>query len=191
MFDKDSIPKMCIDVHLGYIGQSSLNTVANMINEENGDKLVHNVNQVVTVDPATRKPTSLPDWWKNDYKDKVVENERLVVRPFEKPSDYYKFDLKVLWSDTDGYRHTNYVSYIRFCFDAAMSAVNDGALSAFSGDILDYPVKSMSMAYRSECRAGDILDIACWEKEDTSNTLCFDISKDGNSIFQNTIEFYD
>lgn len=42
------LPSLAVRIHLGYVGTSSLNTVATLINHETGDQLAYNVNQVVT-----------------------------------------------------------------------------------------------------------------------------------------------
>jgi len=42
------LPTLAVQLHLGYVGTSSLNTVAMLMNHETGAKLAHNVNQVIS-----------------------------------------------------------------------------------------------------------------------------------------------
>ena len=87
---------------------------------------------------STRRPALIPDWWKSRYSSAVVDNERLIVTAEEVPSTVAtsSYDMKVPWSEMDPYGHTNYQSYVRFCFDAAADAVNAGRYATFDGDIL-------------------------------------------------------
>ena len=185
-------PKLAINLHIGYIGMSSLNSVATLddLEDPNGKPWVRNINQVVSVDKGTRKPAPLPEWWTEKYKEAVVGNQRLIVRAVEVSPNPHVYEFKVMWSDIDRYKHVNYVSYIRFCLDAAMDAVVKGHLSKFKDDILNYNVKLMEISYKGESLANDELKVLTWENLENPWKLHFDISKNGTCIFQNTIEYY-
>lgn len=188
-------PSFEAKLHLGYMGNSSLNSVATLYHTQTGKELARNINQVVTVDKTTRRPAPLPEWWKEKYGDCVVGNERLVIPlvpvPDENVPGFYKGQCQVSWSDTDTYKHTNYLSYIRFCLDAAMDGIVDGQFQKFTGDILQYHVKSIQLAYKGESLARDTLDITVWEDAINAYILHFDVKKDKNTIFQSTMEFYE
>lgn len=180
-----------IKLHLGYVGTSSLNSVATLATKDGGPTLARNINQVVTVDKATRKSMPIPDWWKNEYETSVVENERLVVAQEDVPLDnVFHYEMKVSWNEIDSYRHTNYQSYVKFCFDAAMDAVSKSFYTMLCEDILKYNVKSIQCLYRGESVAGDILKIASWEDKSNPYVLSFSVTKDSNMLFQSQVEFY-
>ena len=191
--DAAKLPPLHTTVHLGYVGNSSLNSVAILTDKDTGKELARNVNQVVTVDKTTRKPSPLSDWWKEKYANSAVENERLIVAPIPIPDKSFSYEMKVPWSEIDTYKHTNYASYVRFCFDAAMDALQAGFYSKFTpgDDILRYHVKKLQIAFKGETKAGDILSVRTWENTENPFVLHFDIGKDGKTINQNTMEFYE
>lgn len=190
--DQIKLPQLAINVHLGYVGGASLNSVAELVDKDTGFVFAQNTNQVVVVDKTTRKPTLVPEWWKERYVSHVIGGEKLVVGLMETPSEerFHTLDLKVSWNDIDGYKHTNYIAYIRFCFDAAMDAVSKGFFSKLSDDILLYPVKKMEISYKGESVANDELTVKCWESDADPFLIHFDISRDGKTLFQNSIEFF-
>jgi len=148
---------------------------------------------VVTASKSTRHPTPVPDWWKSRYLSAVVGNERLNVAaedvPTTVPTSHY--NMKVPWNEIDAYGHTNYQSYVRFCFDAAADAVSAGRYATFDGDILRYNVANIRSLYKSESRANDILNIISWQSPDDPRELHFSIQKDdGTLLFQSCMHFY-
>ncbi|KAK2193487.1 hypothetical protein NP493_12g07000 [Ridgeia piscesae] len=183
-------PSMRVSLCLGYIGTSSLSTAANLNCEETGEVFVHNVNQVVSVDKTTRKPTPLPDWWRTKYASAVVGNERLVIPRFSQPDKVHMYECKIPWSDVDMYRHTNYVAYIRYSIDCAMDGILTGAYSNFTNTQSQYLIKDTNIAFYNESVPNDVLQVASWEDKDNPYILRFDGTKDGKTIFQNSIEFY-
>jgi hypothetical protein len=38
-----------------------------------------NINQVVYIDPSTRKPTPLPDWWKEKYAESAIGKRFSII----------------------------------------------------------------------------------------------------------------
>jgi acyl-CoA thioesterase FadM len=150
---------------------------------------------VALISKKDRKITRVPDEWKRKYASGAVQNERLVVPTDAIPTGPNKtvtrYDMRVRWNDTDGYKHTNYLSYIKFCFDAAQDAVVSGKYSAFHGDILRYNVKAIEVAYKAETRANDQLTVLSWEDDDDPYKLHFSMQKDDGTVaFQSRIEFY-
>ncbi len=150
-----------------------------------------NTNTVVSVDKTTRKSTPLPDWWKDRYRSHVIGNQRLVCEQLQVPEETHRHNMTVTWSDIDGYKHTNYLSYVRYCYDTAMDAIHHKKLSRFHDDITSYLTKRMRALYKGESRAGHELSVACWENTQDPFTLHFDISKEGETLFQCTLEFYE
>ena len=147
---------------------------------------------MVVVDKTTRTPTAIPDWWRERYASAVVENERLVVKTRDVPAaGTHKYALRVLWSDTDRYRHTNYQSYVRFCLDAAMDAVDKRFYVGFSEDILRYDVKTLECLYAGESVAGEEVVVETWQDVAQPLTLLFSISNATKMLFQCSMEFHE
>ena len=191
LVDSVKMPTFEAILQLGFVGNSSLNSIACLTDKEDGSFLAKNINQVVTVDKTTRKPTPIPDWWKNKYMPVVEGNERLIVPALEIPPKTYAYDIRVAWSDIDIYWHTNYLTYIRYCLDTAKDGIVKNYYAKFHDDILQYHVKSMDIMYRGESKAGDRLDVKSWENPDDPYLLHFDISVVGKTIFQNSMHFYE
>lgn len=101
--------------------------------------------------------------------------------------------MRVTWSDTDSYRHTNYESYVRFCLDAAMDAVSKGFYAGFSGDILRYDVATIENLYVGECVEGQELIVHTWQDKERPRRLLFGVesAEDGKTIFQSSMEFHE
>ena len=186
-----SLSSADIELHLGYIGRTSHNSVATLTDNNTGMVLVRNVNQVVNVDRTTHKPIPISDWWRVIYGSYAVEKKSLEVAEEIVPNEkIYWYELKVAWSEIDFYQHTNYLSYVKFCFDAAMDAVSNQFYTMFHKDILNYHVKSVRSFYKGESVAGDILNIASWEDNSNPFLLHFSIQKGSNILFQSHVEFY-
>ena len=188
----EDVPQMEVKLSLGYIGTSSLNSTASLCCRKTGLTYARNINQVVVVDKATRKPTRIPEWWREMYSEMAVTGQSLVVPLIDVMYDHaHKYDVKVAWSDTDQYKHTNYLSYIRFCQDAAMDACHVNHFSAIKGDFLKYNTRNISICYKNETVANDRLVVYVWENESDNMQLHFSIVKDEAIIFQATFSLYD
>ncbi len=186
-------PKWPLQVHaqLGYIGKSSSNSVSSLVVPSTGQVLVKNVNQVVSIDKQTRKPTPLPTWWKEKFGDKAVRKEPLIISKFSKPESANVFTRYVTWTETDMYQHVNWASYVVYSVDALHHGLKKGVFSNMTKAIVRNGIKLMRMAYFGECVEGDELEVYFWEVDDQLRTVCFDIQKDGASVFQNTLTYHD
>ena len=187
----NSTPELVVNLSLGHIGKTSWNSIAVLHDLREGRDLVKTSIQYVLVDRGTRKPKLLPNWWIQKYKEAVAEKERLVVKPLEKPDKCLEFDMKVTWSDIDNRKHTNYMSYSRFCLDAAMEATDKRYYSMFRDDILKYYMKGAEFRYTGESFANDQLRVYTWENVENPWKIHFDIHKiNYSSIFQSSIEYF-
>ena len=141
---------------------------------------------------VTRTPTPIPDWWKDTYQSAVVEDKRLIVAVRQVPVDVttYKYMMKIAWSDTDQYKHTNYQSYVRFCLDAAMDALHNNFYRGLHGDILSYDIRSIESLYAGESRAGDSLMIETWQDPVQDLVLMFSVKREEKLVFQCTMELH-
>jgi len=152
--------------------------------------------QVVAVNKSTRRPTQIPDWWKLRYSSSVIGNECLVLPVEHVPTTVTSscHEMKVPWSEIDIYGHTNFQSYIKFCFDAAAEAVKSDRYATFSGDILRYNVATIQSLYISESCANDVLRVVSWQSPDDPKEVHFSINKDDDgaskTLFQSCMRFY-
>ncbi len=183
------VPKLVVNIHLGHIGNSSLNSVAEVVDKDTGKVFVTNTNQVVCVSKQTRKPAPLPDWWRDQYKDSVMGNQKLIVPLIDKPDQTHCYEVKVGWRDIDAYKHTNYATYLEYCQDAAMDAMHQGVFSKLTGEITNYHIGKTRVLYKGESKACDNLHVHTWENTNNPYILHFQIEKDGILIHQNTVHF--
>ena len=185
----DVWPGVRIDFHLGHVGGASLNTVATLRNALSSQELAWNTNTVVCVDKSTRKPAVIPDWWKSKYADAIVGNKKVHIAPFSVPDDAYEYQVKVPWCDVDGYKHVNYLAYIRYCLDAAMDAIVNDHFTHFGGDIFGHHVRKMEVLFIKESLGGDIINVSVWQDDKDANTLYFSMKRN-DKLFQCKMEFF-
>ena len=191
LLDKPIFPELALSVELGYVGMSSFSDISKLYDTATGEVYASNINQVVSVDKTTRRPTPLPEWWKEKYANYSVNNKGLVIPLLTPPEEMgHTFEVRASWNDVDSNQHVNYVAYIRFCLDAAMDALVHGKFRKLQKDILAYQVKCMDIAYKKECNGGDWLRVSLWQDIKNPYVLYFDVTKDGETLFQNTMEFY-
>ncbi|XP_067686904.1 uncharacterized protein [Haliotis asinina] len=179
-----------INVHLGYVGTSSINFVSNIVEPSSGEILVRNVNQLVAIDKETRKPTPLPSWWKKKHGDKAVRKEPLIVQKLSKPDDAHTYTFRVSWSEIDLYNHVNWTSYVLYSINALHHGIKEGVLRGINKEVVKNGVQRMQMAYFGECVEGDQLTVYFWEVEDQPRTVYFDMERDGRTVFQNTLTYH-
>jgi len=187
------IPSLAVRLSLGYIGTASLNTQAQLIDTKTGSVFAENINQVVTVSRETRKPIALPEWWVEKYTSYSINVPKLVIPVTVTPADAFTYNVKVRWSDTDGYGHTNYISYIRFCEDAAMQAAMEGKLPLYTDTLYDPETKQLQLSYQGESRAGEDLTVHLWQNPDNMHKLYFSLvtAETRTLIFHCTMDFYE
>lgn len=180
---------LLVKVQGGYIGNSSLNALTRISLESCNTELMTNVNQVVYIDPVTRKPTPLPDWWKEKYAESARGKSTLRLEKFEKPAETGHMRVQVTWTFTDNYNHTNWTSYARYAIDAAHLCSKQGSLKHFT-DNIKKGISKIQLHYYGESLEGEYLDVYTWEDREDSTKLYVDINKDNNSIFQCIMYFF-
>ncbi|KAL4234958.1 hypothetical protein ACF0H5_006599 [Mactra antiquata] len=184
-------PKNPLDVKVqsGYVGNSSLNSIAT-VQTLDGQRLLSNINQVVSIDRATRRPKQLPDWWREKYS-KCGENASpLKFEKCSKPEGLVPFEIKVVRSDQDGNGHTNWSSYVRYSLDCIYHNAKHGRIDNFN-DFNQLGLQSMELLHIGECFDDDLLSIYAWNKQQTQSTVCVHVEKDNKVIFQGTYTFYE
>lgn len=185
------VPKnsLIMNIESGYVGSSSVNTKAAIMTPADQKVLFTNINQVVSIDSSTRKPTPFPEWWRKKYSGFGENHVSLIIPKFETKPNAASCQLKVAWSDTDKNNHTNWASYLRFATDAAHHCSDDGFLPNFEANY-KVGIKNIQLRYAGESHEGDILDVAVWQDDDRPEILYVDIHKGTQSIFQTKIEFF-
>ena len=91
----------------GHIGNTSLNAITIVSLESSDTELMSNINQVVYIDPSTRKPTPLPNWWTEKYAEFAIDKSSLMLH------------------------HANWTSYAQYAIDAAHLCSKQGSLKYF------------------------------------------------------------
>ncbi|XP_071103708.1 uncharacterized protein [Haliotis cracherodii] len=192
MYDT-SVPKSPLDVlyQLGYVGKSSLSTVASIVVPSTGQTILRNTNHLVGMDKTSRRPKPLPDWWREKHGGSAIFKDPLIVPRLQRPTDAVQYKVKVAWTHTDNYNHTNYTTYVDFCIDALHYAIEKGCLGALTKDVVKRGIKSMRNTYIGESLENEELTIEVWSSDQDDRTVHFDIQKLGQSIFQSTFVYHD
>ncbi|KAK3797365.1 hypothetical protein RRG08_045723 [Elysia crispata] len=175
------------------LGQTSVTLRQVLINKLDNKELATFYLKMVLVDRISRRPTTLPSWYQEKFKDvkgrvgdqaKFLLNSQLVV-----PEGAFQVERQVMPSDTDHNGHTNQGSYVRFCLDAAQVANKAGVLEYVQGDICLYPVLKISISYKGESDSGDRLMTHLWQDDLSPQMLHFATYREAKLILVATITF--
>ncbi|ESO11002.1 hypothetical protein HELRODRAFT_167520 [Helobdella robusta] len=144
--------------------------------------LASNITSMVFMDGVTRQSEKPPQWWIDKYKYRSDDRLKLVNQKFSIPQDknVFRHPVRILYNDIDFYNHTNYKSYVCYCFEIANQAVNhkfflDGFNS--SGDILNREVKLIEVSYFGESVPDDVLEVSMWIDPNDENVLKFSFDR--------------
>ncbi|XP_060554438.1 uncharacterized protein LOC132715451 isoform X2 [Ruditapes philippinarum] len=188
---KPSVPKCPLDIKVqgGYVGSSSLNSIAT-VQTKCGQQLLSNINQVVSIDRATRRPKALPDWWREKYAKSGEQFSSLKFEKYAKPDSVEPFTIQVVRSDLDGNNHTNWSCYVRYALDGAYHNAKHGKLDSLK-DIDKRGLQSMELLFSGESFDDDKLQVYAWQQEGDGDQIRVHIEKDGNFIFQATLRYFE
>jgi len=181
-----------INFQLCNVGKSSFEKRCTLL-DASGRKLGQTSKQMVLVDEVSRKPVPIPEWWKRKHGSQGVLREKKEVFQYAlhvPAENTYQYSMKPSWNDVDSYHHVNYVSYVMFCFDAAMDAIKHGFYIGFFDDILKYNVKTLQIRFMGEALAGDNLTVVTWQDAQNLRIIHFSIEREGNALVQCSIEFF-
>lgn len=92
------IPKWPLDAKfsLGNVGNSSIaNVIEFYVHGKDEEPLWTNITQIVSIDMTTRRPTPLPEWFKDKYKGKGCLEKGFIIKPFERPAVTYSHSFRV------------------------------------------------------------------------------------------------
>ena len=186
---------LLIKLYPGFIGKSSFSIETEIYNAKNKELYVRHITVFVTVDKKTRKSTPLPDWFIDKYAS-VLSGTKLTLPKLVQPqSDLianYSTSVKIVYSDIDSLGHANFTTYIKYAMQAAMEASANGKFHGlFKVPHMDYIAKNITVSYLGECKVGDVLAINAWQNLENKQKCYVDISRNGKSINQITMEFYE
>ncbi|CAL1536199.1 unnamed protein product [Lymnaea stagnalis] len=205
------VPKWPLDVEfiLGFVGNSSMAGVTNFYNVgETSEPLWTQINQLVSIDKVTRKPTPLPDWFKDKYKGKGCMDQGLIIKPFNRPSLTYSMPVVVRWSDTDNYNHTNFASYVHWAINAIHAAIREeekakglkstvsadqlpsSALNGINKDIVSNGLKDVQICYLNESLEGQALNVHVWQQDNLEHKVFTSIERGEDDICQLQFEYF-
>ena len=195
IYTSDQPTPLLIRVHIGSIGRSSFSSVVEIYDANSNELFAKNVVEFVSVDMKTRKSTPLPDWFIDKYANVLSGTKLTLPKLLQSQSDLianYSTKVKVSYLDIDSLGHVNFTTYIKYAMQAAMEASANGTFNGlFKVPHMDYIAKNITVSYLGECKVGDVLDINVWQNlEDKQKCYC-DTSRNGKSINQITIEFYE
>lgn len=181
-FHNSNAPKfpLTMDKVLSFVGNSSFRLDSTLNHPENSKPYATCSVQTVFVDSTTRKPKVLPDWWKEKYACDLKKENHLKFEDFVKNDSitYHSFPLTVCPRDTDSYHHSNWTSYIRFCYDACVHGVANSQYRNITEASIEQGIKTLDVTFKNESSDGDNLDIVSWEDQDDNNTIRFEVRKD-------------
>ncbi|GFS05558.1 hypothetical protein ElyMa_004684800 [Elysia marginata] len=214
MYNND-IAKWPLDLKFihGYVGNTSVANVSHYYACSEEDEthssdlgqspLWTNTYQVVLIDKATRKPTQLPDWFKDKFKGRGCRDKGFIVKPFTRPALTFSLSSTVRWTDTDQYNHTNFTTYVLWAVDAlhaglrmkasdapsgseaADQAKALAALPSISREMLDQGLHKMQVTYMRECLEGESIETHVWQEEGGEKELVlFSVVKNGEDVCQ-------
>ena len=186
---------LLIRVSPGFIGRSSFSLETEIYNANYKELYVQHVAEFASVDKKTRKSTPLPDWFIDKYASVLSGTKLTLPKLLQPQSDLianYSTGVKVSYSDIDFLGHTNFSTYIKYAMQAAMEASANGKFHGlFKVPHMDYIAKNITVSYLGESKVGDVLDINVWQNLENKQKFHCDISRNGKSINQITIEFYE
>ena len=110
------------------------------------------------------------------------------IVPVPVPSRHFRWSTKVRHSDDNYLSHVGNTAYFQFALDGAATAVQEGFMRHFKGDLFDYPVRQVDMVFQSQSFQGDDLDVLVWENDDDEDCLSAQIVKGKKQI--NFAKFY-
>ncbi|KAK3579301.1 hypothetical protein CHS0354_033385 [Potamilus streckersoni] len=193
-FNKFESPKfpLFVDSKLEYVGTSSKGIAYSLFHQKRTRPYLVCEIQDVLVNTKTRKPVPYPDWWKAKYANLCKGKQAIpilsTVRPIERGlvTNYVKVTIR----DTDTYNHTNWTSYVRFCFDALYENVFESRYNRPLTPLITGGLKHLSASFKKESLAGDILAVESWENPEAEDNVEFEIKKNDELCCHVTMSFF-
>ncbi|KAK3592738.1 hypothetical protein CHS0354_016494 [Potamilus streckersoni] len=173
---------------LGNIGNTSYESHTST-SSVHGQILLNCQNQGALVDNKTRRPTRLPDWWKNKYEKFVVGKKRYTFVKLDRPCDILSSDVLVVHNDRDENQHTNWLAYPMYCINSVNSYINQGHFKGKENICRNW-IKRLEMLHLGESLEGDNLVVHIWKEDCVDNRIASHIYKGDKCIFQCIIDYH-
>jgi acyl-CoA thioesterase FadM len=122
--------------------------------------------------------------------DSNVAAERVRLVPNKFNAVVRRRHFVVCPSDCDFNMHTSNVVYVRFCFDCATLLTSRGGSEA-GDDIGALRVRRILSRFVGESRAGDVICVTMWPDELRTDALHFRLTRDEDTLFEMTVDFYE
>lgn len=176
------------DVKLDFVGNTSFKLRTSIYAQSISLPLYENDTQTVCVNIETRRPSSLPDWWREKYS--AVKGEPLKPSRLNIPENVEsRYNRQVQPSDVDTYMHLNWSNYIKFCHDAFVCSEiqkkgMDKATEAFRN------MKQFSISFIKEAAVGDSINVRLWQNSTNSDAYHFQLLRSSDVIGECSIDYF-
>jgi acyl-CoA thioesterase FadM len=175
---------------LKYLGKTS-KTLTYDIRHGNTDELYVSCDITdVLVSTKSRKPTAYPDWWFQKHGDLVTEEKAKFAEEGLPNNEPFSSVISVKSSDIDTYQHTNWASYLKFCYESFTDHTLTNSYKRMNNLHLSNGLKSCSMIYKNETNLGDTLNVKSWESDADENKVIFNVLKDNKVCLYCNMEFF-
>lgn len=182
--------------YISHIGNTSLKIETNYTTST-GDRLMHNVAQIVCVDTVTKRPQSFSDKLKSllkpilDKKTKTNTDKYYCEMMYNMPNNTvtYHYTAMAPFSGIDSNGHLNQAYYVTFCLDALHAALQSNTFPGVPNDLKMLKIKRFSFLYLKECLIGDLVDITVWQNSNDRLYFHFHFKVNGALIHQCEILF--
>ena len=194
-FHKFENPKfpLYVDVEVTHYGKSSSRKVYTLLHENSSSPYAVCQIDDVLVDGKSRKPMPFPSWWQEKFSyincapkeplDRWPSSVNLVM--------IVKEDYLVLYEDIDTNVHTNYSTYVKFCYDSIYKGVCDAKFRMLKSEHLTRGCKSMTMTFHGETNYRDLLTVELFEDSARfGGVFCYVRKANGDKCCTVCFEFY-
>ncbi|BFZ22532.1 hypothetical protein BsWGS_25570 [Bradybaena similaris] len=186
-----SIKKSPLDLHikLDYIGNTAFKTKTTISIQGSGILLCENDTQSVCVLQETRKPTPLPDWWKEKYS--AANGKPMKFARLNVPENvaFTEQRLQVQASEVDPYMHINWSNFVKYCSDAFVLSQLQKDPDNTAGNMFRN-VKNVSASYIKEANLGDFITVRFWQDAVNIDLYNFQVLKDLDLLCECCIEYF-
>ncbi|XP_045208617.2 uncharacterized protein LOC123560497 [Mercenaria mercenaria] len=188
-FEGPKFPLYVIE-KLKYLGKSS-KTLSYEIYDCSTDTLQVSCDLTdVLVSGVSRKPVAYPAWWLQKHGDLITpEKAKLSEDPIPTGQPAVS-EVKVKSGDIDTFQHTNWASYLKFCYESLTEHATDNSYEQMNIQRLTAGVKSCKLIYKDETNFGDNLTVKSWNSDSQETRVIFNVLKDKKLCMYCDIDFY-
>ena len=191
-YDEES-PKfpLYVNASLDHVGRSSKRLSYRLYHPDVETEYVTCHVDDVLVSNISRKPVGYPDWWVEKFAHLCKGEKSIFELPRTQLSKTYNTSYQVTSTDIDTYKHANWSSYVKFCFESVYKNVYENKYDKITQNHIDSGLKSFSLVYKNESSLYDNLNICTREDKFDETVVYGDVFKeDGTLCFQMLMDFY-